>query len=136
MTLRTLATALAVNRVLFGAGFLVAPERSARSWISIDAATGGGRLMTRATGARDLALGVGALHALRSGADARPWFTAHLVSDATDFLATWAERREFPTVSVAFALTMAGASTAVAAAYLTTGGDGSHDAATEAGSRR
>jgi hypothetical protein len=123
MSVRALATALAVNRVLFGAGFVAAPERSARGWISIDAATGGGRLMTRATGARDVGLGLGALRALRSGRDARPWFAAHLVSDGTDFVATWAERRELPALSVAFALTMAGASTAVAAAYLVAGSD-------------
>jgi hypothetical protein len=63
VTVRTLATGLAVNRPLFGASFMAATERSSRSWISIDAATGGGRVMTRATGARDLALGVGALRA-------------------------------------------------------------------------
>jgi hypothetical protein len=123
VSVRALATGLAVNRMLFGAGFILAPERSARGWISIDAATGGGRLMTRATGARDLALGLGALRALRSGADARAWFAAHLVSDATDFAATWAERRELPAPAVAFALTMAGASTAVSAAYLAAGRD-------------
>jgi hypothetical protein len=118
VNVRALATGLAVNRLLFGVSFVAAPERSSRSWISVDAATGGGRVMTRATGARDLALGLGALRALRTGADARPWFAAHLVSDATDFLATWSERRELPKPSVAYALTMAGASTAVAAAYL------------------
>ena len=102
MNVRQLATGLAVNRLLFGASFVAAPERSSRSWISIDAATGGGRVMTRATGARDLALG--------------------LVSDATDLLATWAERRELPAPSVAYALTMAGASTAIATAYLASAG--------------
>ena len=122
MNVRQLATGLAVNRLLFGASFVAAPERSSRSWISIDAATGGARVMTRATGARDLALGLGALRALRSGADARPWFAAHLVSDATDLLATWAERRELPAPSVAYALTMASASTAIAAVYLASAG--------------
>ena len=131
MSVRTLATGLAANRVWFGTGFLVAPERSSRGWISIDAATGGARVMTRATGARDIVLGLGALRALRSGADARPWFAAQLVSDAADFLATWAERRELPPLSVAFALTMAGGSTAVAAAYLVSGGDGPERPATE-----
>jgi hypothetical protein len=136
MNVRPLATGLAVNRVLFGTGFVVAPERSSRGWISIDGATAGGRVMTRATGARDIAIGLGALRALRSGADARPWFAAQLVSDASDFLATWAERRELPALSVAFALTAAGASTAVAAAYLASGDDSPEPPAPEGGAPR
>ena len=35
MNVRQLATGLAVNRLLFGASFVAAPERSSRSWISI-----------------------------------------------------------------------------------------------------
>src|SRR5215218_2385665 len=51
-----------------------------------------------------------ALAALRSEADERPWFAAHLVSDAADFAATWAARRELAAARTAYALFMAGAS--------------------------
>src|SRR4051794_38781529 len=118
MSARTAATGLAVNRLLFGIGFLVAPERSARTWIGRDAGTPGARIMVRAAGARDLALALGALTALRAGGDARPWFAAHLVSDASDFAATWRERERLTTPAAAYALAMAGASTGIAAVYL------------------
>ena len=117
----TLATGLACNRILFGLGFLAAPRRASRSWIGWPADTAGAQVMVRAAGARDLALGAGALAALRSQADARPWFAAHLMSDAADFAATWAARRELGAFRSAYALFMAGASTAVAAAYLARG---------------
>jgi hypothetical protein len=118
LTVRQLATGLAANRVLFGLGFVLAPAKAARSWIGPVAGRPGGEVMVRAAGARDLALGVGALSALRSGADARPWFAAHLASDATDFAATWAARGTLGPARSAYALFMAGASSAIAAAYL------------------
>jgi hypothetical protein len=75
----------------------------------------------RAAGARDLALGAGALRALRGGEDARPWFGAHALADGADFAATWAARREIGPARSAYALFMAGASTAVALAYVLRG---------------
>jgi hypothetical protein len=124
MTVRAFATGLAVNRILFGLGFLVAPERTARSWIGSSADSAGGQVMVRATGARDLSLGAGALAALRSKTDERPWFAAHLISDAADFAATWAVRRKLGAARTVYALFMAGASTAIAAAYLARSGRG------------
>jgi hypothetical protein len=122
LSLRDLATGLAVNRLLFGGAFLLAPEGSSRSWIGSAAGTHGGRVMVRATGARDLALATGALTALRSDGDARPWFAAQAVADGSDFLATWAEREGLSRLSTVYALTVAGASTAIAAAYAFRGG--------------
>jgi hypothetical protein len=74
--------------------------------------------MVRATGARDVALGVGALAALRGYADARPWLAAHLVSDATDAAATWAARRELGALRTVYAMAMGSVSAAIAAGYL------------------
>lgn len=118
MDTRSLALGLAANRVLFGAAFLVVPGRAAKSWIGPAAASAGGGVMVRAAGARDLALGAGALAALRGAADARPWLAAHLVSDATDAAATWAARRELGIARTAYAMFMASASAAIAAGYL------------------
>jgi hypothetical protein len=115
VSVRALGTALACNRILFGIGFVLAPERAARSWIGPPAGTAGGRVMVRATGARDLALGAGALSTLRADADARPWFAAHLVSDAVDLAATWAARDELGPWRTAYALAVAGVSVAIAA---------------------
>jgi hypothetical protein len=121
MDVARLATGLACNRILFGVGFLIAPDRSAKSWIGPPAETAGGGLMVRAAGARDLALGAGALRALRGAEDARPWFAAHALADGADFAATWLARREIGPARTAYALFMAGASTAVALAYVVGG---------------
>jgi hypothetical protein len=116
MDVRTLATGLAVNRILFGVNFIAAPARAGRTWIGGSAArrpaTG---VFGRALGARDLALGAGALVALRGGDDAaaRAWMAAHAVADGVDLLATLAAWRSLPSGPAAFALAMAGGSTAI-----------------------
>jgi len=118
VTARQLAIGLASNRVLFGIGFMAAPAKAASGWIGPVASRPGSQVMIRAAGARDLALGLGALAAFISGSDARPWLAAHLASDPGDFAATWAARRDLGRARSAYALFMTGASTAVAAAYL------------------
>jgi hypothetical protein len=118
MGTRSLALGLAANRILFGAGFMLSPEKAAKSWIGPVSASAGGGVMIRAAGARDLALGAGALLALRGYGNARPWFAGHLVADATDVVATWAARRELGPARSTYAILMGTASTAVAAAYL------------------
>lgn len=118
MDTRSLALGLAANRVLFGAAFLLSPTKAAKSWIGPAAASGGGRVMVRAAGARDLALGTGALAALRGSDDARPWLAAHFVADATDAAATWAARRELGAGRTIYAMFMGTASAAIAASYL------------------
>ena len=87
MNAKTLTTPLAVGRTLFGIGFLAAPEEMSRGWIGRKAAKQGGtQLMVRALGARDLAIGLGALTA---GGDAvRSWAAAGVLSDGLDLVAT------------------------------------------------
>jgi hypothetical protein len=110
------AIALSLNRIAFGAGFIVSPS-SARSWIGPRmAAKPHSRVLTRALGARDIALGAGALWALARGErrQARSWMLGHLLADGTDLAATIAERRHLPEGAFAFASTVAGVSTAIA----------------------
>jgi hypothetical protein len=119
VSVRALATALAVNRVAFGLNFLRTPARAGRLWIGGPAARRPeSRVFGRALGARDLALGLGALRALQEHDDAaaRAWMAGHALSDGADLLATLAARRELPRAPVAFALAMAGASTAIGVA--------------------
>jgi hypothetical protein len=118
MTARPLAQALAVNRIVFGLNFVVAPVRGVRIWVGErEAKRPAAQVLTRAVGARDVALGAGALLALRSGSDevARAWMAAHAVADSTDFLATLAERDRLPSATVAFALAVAGVSAGIGA---------------------
>jgi hypothetical protein len=115
--IKALAAALAVNRIAFGIGYLVAPERTGRGWIAGAAKDRRTQVFVRALGARDLALGAGALRALvAANGSARAWFGAHAVADAIDLAATLAARDSLPERNVAFASAMAGGSTAIAVA--------------------
>jgi hypothetical protein len=119
-----LARGLAINRISFGAGLILAPRLYVRSWV------GGGpagedstQVLARALGARDVALGAGGLLALRSGdaERARRWFAAQGATDAVDLVATLAARR-LPLPARIFAAAMAAGSAAVAAAYVRSAG--------------
>jgi len=112
-----LATGLAVKRILFGIGYLIAPAQTGRGWIGPMADREQTAVFTRALGARDLALGAGALWALRSGrGQARQWFMAHAVADSTDLVATLRARDALPRSGFRLAAVMAAGSTAIAAA--------------------
>jgi hypothetical protein len=122
MELPTLARGLALNRVSFGAGLVIAPGLFARTWVGSDAASEPAtRMIARAVGARDVALGVGGLLALRSGDPerARRWFAAQGATDAVDLLATLAARG-VPLPARLLAGTLAAGSAAIAAAYART----------------
>jgi hypothetical protein len=116
-----LARGLALNRISFGAGLILAPGLYARTWIGGLAANDDrARLLARALGVRDLALGTGGLLALRAGDHdrAREWFAAQGVSDAVDFVATVAAGRDVPLPARVFAATVAAGSAAIAATYV------------------
>jgi hypothetical protein len=114
---RIMAGGLAVNRIAFGLNYLLRPASAGPSWIGRTARKPPAKVMIRSQGIRDVALGGGALLALaRSQADARTWVAAHALADAADFAVTWAARERLPERGVRLALTVAGVSTAVAAA--------------------
>ena len=109
---RTLAVGVAGTRVVLGLSAFVAPELVARPWVG----TGGGddrRVLGRALGARDIALGLGALLAARRGAPLRGWVEAGGLSDAGDTVATLLSFRRLPPVG---RLAVLAASTGAAAA--------------------
>jgi hypothetical protein len=115
---RLLAHGLALNRVVFGARFLLQPSAAGPSWVGRRRARGTAtQLFVRALGARDLGLGLGALVALRrsDATEARRWMLAHTLADGTDLVATLAAKDRLPGRPAQFATLVAGASTAVAA---------------------
>jgi hypothetical protein len=114
--IRMLAGGLSVNRVLSGAGNVVRPASARWSWVGRAAKKPGAQLMIRSQGARDVALGLGALHALarRPDSEARAWFAAHTLTDAVDVLATLAVLDDLPKRRARMALALAGGSTAIA----------------------
>ncbi|MDQ3680081.1 MAG: hypothetical protein M3378_05975, partial [Actinomycetota bacterium] len=75
----------AAARVALGAGFMVAPA-TLRGWIGEVARRPGTKVLARAFGARDAALGLGTLLALREGAPARRWVQLAAAVDAADAL--------------------------------------------------
>jgi hypothetical protein len=101
--LRRGATAVAAGRVAIGVTALAWPSVPARPWVGAGADDVAARVFGRALGARDLALGLGALAALRSPADgagpagpARAWVAAGALSDALDVVASVSSWRELP----------------------------------------
>ena len=120
MDVTKLARGLALNRISFGIGLVVAPRLYARSWVGSDAAREDAtKLLARALGARDLALGAGGLLALRAGdvERARRWFAAQGMTDCVDLVATLAAR-DVPKPARVFAGTVAAGSAAIAAGYV------------------
>jgi hypothetical protein len=112
---RTLAGGLAASRLVFGALNLVRPASAQLTWIGRAARKPGTQVMIRSQGARDLALGLGTLWALREGRDAHAWMVAQVITDGADGVATWIAREDLPRVPGRAALAAAVASTAVAA---------------------
>ncbi len=116
--------AVAAGRVAIGLTALVWPSALARPWVGEAADELGARVFGRALGARDLALGLGALAALQgpdTGAgSASAWLAAGALSDALDVVASVSSWRELPwtgrwlVVASAGGAALAGAAGAVA----------------------
>lgn len=112
--MRILAGLLAFNRILFGIAFIARPVEAGKGWIGRQARVPGAQVYSRGFGARDVALGLGALQSLvRNDGSARSWALAQTISDATDFGATWVAGRRIPRQGRTLALAIAGGSTAI-----------------------
>ena len=98
--LRRGATAVAAGRVALGLTALAWPMVPARPWVGAGADDLAVRVFGRALGARDLALGLGALAALQHPASApgsaSAWVAAGALSDALDVAASARSWRELP----------------------------------------
>jgi hypothetical protein len=119
MDVAALAKAQAVNRVAMGAGLMLAPAIVGRVWSASEARDERAKVLARALGARDLALGAGGLLALREGdtAWAQRAFAAQAAADAVDLVAILAAGPALPPMKRITGCLMAGGSAAVAAAY-------------------
>lgn len=98
--LRRGAVAVAAGRVALGLAALAWPVVPARPWVGAAADDLTVRVFGRALGARDLALGLGALAALRPSpggqGSASAWVAAGALSDALDVAASLRAWRELP----------------------------------------
>jgi hypothetical protein len=99
----TAARMLAAGRLLIGVTMFAAPDLVAAPWVGEDARRAGARVVVRALGARDAALGAGTLVAAGDAAQLRRWLLASSASDAADFVATLSGPRS-PARTVVLAL--------------------------------
>lgn len=111
---KNIAMALAAGRVALGAGLAMAPARVGRSWIGEIAGGPTGQLAVRATGVRDIAVGAGALLAIRRGAPARGWLEAGMLADAGDIVGTLAAFRHLPPLGRVVTIALAAGAIVVA----------------------
>ena len=84
MEARDLAVGLAGGRIAIGVVSLVAPGRLGRAMMRSDGDSRATRLILRALGARDLALGLGVLTALDRDGPVHGWLRASAVVDGLD----------------------------------------------------
>jgi hypothetical protein len=84
MEARDLAIGLAGGRVAIGVVSILAPGLVGRAMMGPAGDSGGPRLLLRAVGARDVALGLGVLVALDHDATVRGWLRASAVVDGLD----------------------------------------------------
>jgi hypothetical protein len=112
---RLAALLLALSRIGFGVVYLLRPQK-ASDWVGRPARKPGGRLLTRALGARDLALAGGtvAAVAMRDHSQASRWLAAQAVADGADLAATLAERDRLSPSQLRLGAGMAAASTGLA----------------------
>lgn len=91
---RELARWLAWARVGIGAVGMLMPEKFGRMWTGRSHPGFPSNMMARGLGARDLALGLGTLHAIDGGGPAKPWLQAGALADASDAIGTLGSFKE------------------------------------------
>lgn len=114
---RELAVWHARGRQLVGGAFVLAPGLFGRTWIAGDARRRPVKVLARAFGARDLALGLGVVIALDRGAPVRGWIEAGALSDAIDTCASLLAGNSIPP-AVRWPCVALGAGSAALGAYL------------------
>jgi len=114
------AAAVAAGRVAIGLAALAVPSVPSRPWVGAAADDLAATVFGRALGARDVALGVGTLAALRRTAadpeSASVWVAAGALSDALDVVASLSSWRRLPRTGRWLVAGSAGAAALVGAA--------------------
>ena len=78
---------LGAGRIVIGVGLVVAPDGLARGLGINPEVAVQSRWLTRLAGAREIAIGVGAIRAWRRHEDPAGWILAQAISDSTDVVA-------------------------------------------------
>ena len=98
MNARTMLAATALGRLAIGAGLTSSPAKTfGPGWLGSDESERpASAMLFRSVGARDMALALGTLGALRTGGKLRPWLLGATLADAVDLVATFAAGRAVP----------------------------------------
>jgi hypothetical protein len=110
MTARTLARLQAVGRLTLGGGLALAPGAFAGAWVGGVADRRDGQVLSIGLGARDVAIALGTLRALRARRGAAAWLRAGLLADAADLVATLRAREDLPPLATPAVAAIAGGS--------------------------
>jgi hypothetical protein len=110
------ARLVAAGRIGFGVALILTPERVTARWLGPDSSCAGTQVVTRGLGARDLALGAGALAA--PDAHLRPWVAAAVVADTADLVATLGAGDSLPLAGRVLAVAVASAGAVLGAIAL------------------
>ncbi|MBA2272620.1 MAG: hypothetical protein H0W21_01775 [Actinobacteria bacterium] len=119
---RELATLLGWTRIGVGAAFVMAPAKTSKLWMGENVDSVFTRMAGRTLGARDLALGVGLLTAIRRDSPARGWLEAGVLADSVDTFSATVGLRRLPKIR-SLLFIAAGAGSVVAGRRLTGSGD-------------
>jgi hypothetical protein len=107
---RQLLRMSAVARMALGTSLLVAPGLVGRLIVRDVAGTGGGRLILRVAGVRDLVIGYGTFTALAEDRDPAIWARLGAVCDAADAASALIGIRRLPTPTALASIVAGGAS--------------------------
>ncbi len=131
--LRQGATAVAAARVAIGVIALTRPDAPVRPWVGGTGTDVTARVLGRALGGRDLALGLGTLAVLRGPAAdegaARVWIAAGALSDGLDVMTSLLAWRELPSFTRWLVAGSAAGAAAVGVAVLLEAAGGQADLA-------
>lgn len=106
-----------MTRVLFGVVASSVPEKVGSTWIGEDASRESSKVVFRALGLRDIALGAGMVEASVRD-EAAPWLAVAMLSDLGDFTATIIARNKIDPRAVAITAFLTGSATVTAAGLL------------------
>jgi hypothetical protein len=115
MDARSITRLLALGRLALGAGLIAAPGRVAGGWVGDVADKPEGQVLVAGLGARDAALGLGALRALANGHGAPDWIRAGMIADVADLVAALKARDSLPPLAIPAIVALAGGSLALGA---------------------
>jgi hypothetical protein len=106
------ARALAIGRVAIGAALLLRPRRAGAPWVGRASRQRGTQALLRSMGARDVVIGMIALHTLKNPQIGPRWTKTCAAIDAIDAVVTLAAIGDLPIYGVVSVTALAGGSAA------------------------